>query len=450
MLTVAIEIPFKALLNFWRMVRGSSWAMNITKVYAGEIASKFFAGITVIVLVRSLNTQDYAAFIAFYTIMFLIPGLIGGGINLALIRFASERLSRSGSRSMTLYLLSFLFQVLLFFVVGILLIVLKEQFTKLLFGDQAFNSALILGLFGGFGYLILKAGISVYQAEEKFITTIVLNLLLQAVKFITLLCLLAFNLLYYTTAAVAIVVTQLVFAALVCCHIFKNHNPVAVFRSFSSCREDIKVFMSSTVWLIAYIFTLTAFQRLDVFMLSHFSSAEELAVYGVSFQYYALALMALGAVHSVLLPKFSKVEMQDPSAQTRFVSRWLRISVWLLFPIMLVNLFGKPIFLWVNGEVYERSFEIFTVFSLGIWLSLMFSPLVNILMARSDFLFLFFTAILALALNMVGNYFFIPLWGGYAAAWVTVLSHALIQLLIFVRIRFNVTNLKPKTEAVST
>ena len=433
MLTVAIELPFTALLNFWQMLRSSSWAMNVTKVYAGEIASKVFAGISIIIMVRSLNTQDYAAFIAFNTVMFLIPGLIGGGINLALIRFASERLSRSGSRSMTLYLLSFLFQVLLFLIVCIFLIALKEQFTELLFGDQTFGSALILGLFGGFGYLILKAGISVYQAEEKFNTTIVLNLLLQAVKLITLLSLLAFNLLYYTTAAVAIVVTQLVFAVLVCCHIFKNHNPVAVFRSFSSCREDVKIFMSSTVWLIAYIFTLTAFQRLDVFMLSHFSSAEELAVYGVSFQYYALALMALGAIHAVMLPKFSKVEMQDHKKQRDFIFRWLKISGWLLIPVLLVDLFGKSLFLLVNGVQYEKSFDIFVVFSIGVLLSLMFSPLVNVLMARRQFRFLFFLAVMSLLLNFTGNYFLIPIWGGMGAATITIVSIGLINIPSFLK-----------------
>jgi len=444
---VAIDIRLKALLNFLQVVRGSSWAMNITKVYAGDIASKALAGITVIVLVRSLNTQDYAAFIAFNTIVFLIPGLIGGGINLALIRFASERLSISGSRNMTLYLLSFLCQILLFLFVCVLLIASREQFTKLLFGDQTFDSALILGLLGGLGYLILKAGISVYQAEEKFNTTIILNLSQQVLKFATLIVLLAFNILYYKTAAATIVISQLVIALFVFWHIFRTHNPLAIIKNWSSCRKDVRVFMSSTYWLIAYIFMLTAFQRLDVFMLSHFSSSEELAAYGVSFQYYALALMALGAIHSVLLPKFSKIEMQDPDAQTRFVSRWLKLSVWLLLPIMLINLLGKPIFLWVNGEVYAHSFEIFTVFSFGIWLSLMFSPLVNVLMARNDFFFLFFSSVLALMLNAAGNYYFIPLYGGYAAAWTTIVSHAFIQLLILGRIRLNGANFTPKTES---
>jgi len=66
---------------------------------------------------------------------------------------------------------------------------------------------------------------------------------------------------------------------------------------------------------------------------------------------------------------------------------------------------------------------------------LMFSPLVNVLMSRKAFKFLFTLAVGALILNFSGNYLLIPLWGGFGAAVVTILSHNfLIQIFILVKV----------------
>jgi O-antigen/teichoic acid export membrane protein len=197
----------------------------------------------------------------------------------------------------------------------------------------------------------------------------------------------------------------------------------------------IKEYLSSTKWLITYFFTLAAFQNLSVFMLSHLSIEEELANYGVAFRYYSIALLLLGSINAVLLPKFSKVEMQDIKRQRMFTLRWLRNMVWLIMPLVITALIGKPLFIWINGNQYEKAFYIFVVFSVGIWLSLMFSPLVNILMSRKEFRFLFIISAVAFILNFTGNYILVPIWGGFGAALVTILSHnLLIQGLILVKV----------------
>ena len=82
---------------------------------------------------------------------------------------------------------------------------------------------------------------------------------------------------------------------------------------------------------------------------------------------------------------------------------------------------------------YERAFYVFIVFSIGAWLSLMFSPLVNVLMSRKAFGFLFTLGACALVLNFTGNYFLIPLWGGFGAAIVTISSIALINISAFIK-----------------
>jgi len=59
--------------------------------------------------------------------------------------------------------------------------------------------------------------------------------------------------------------------------------------------------------------------------------------------------------------------------------------------------------------------------------------LVNVLMARRQFRFLFFLAVMSLLLNFTGNYFLIPIWGGMGAATITIVSIGLINIPSFLK-----------------
>jgi len=196
----------------------------------------------------------------------------------------------------------------------------------------------------------------------------------------------------------------------------------------------IREFLGATGMLITYGCLLTAFQSLDVFMLSHFSSEVELANYGVAGRYRAMALLLLASVHAVLLPRFSQLDMSDPAKQRRFTVKWLVLCGWTIVPILVGVAFAKPLFLMVNGMQYENAYYIFFIFSVGIWTSLTFSPLSNVLKARKAFGFLVMLAFIALVANFTGNLLLIPLYGARGAAVVTVVSSAIVNVGLGLRV----------------
>lgn len=415
-------------------LRSSPLVKNISKVYGGDILSKVFALGTLLLLIRGLSVNDYAAYTAFWAILSLIPGLVGSGINLALVRFSAEYLSKNGKRPFELYLTSFLFQIVLYAIACTILLSASDKVNSLLFGSKSFSSAFRYGLIAGLGILLTQGGRSIYQAEERFGDYIKTLWFRQILGFVVILSLFLLRRLDFQYAVFSMVAVNLIVGALVSVHIFRDSNLRVLVASLTEQADIIKDFLRSTGWLIAYFFTLTAFQRLDVFMLSHFSTEQELANYGVAFRYYSMALLLLGSIHAVLLPRFSKIDMQDPSKQRQFTLRWLKTFVWLIVPIAIVDLLGKPLFIWISGAQYERAFYIFVIFSIGIWLSLMFSPLVNILRSRKAFKFLLMLSVGAFCLNFIGNYFFIPIWGGFGAAIMTILSHGLINVTSGIRV----------------
>lgn len=423
-------------INIFKNLMGSSLAGNITKVYAGNLLSKICAFLSTILIIRHLSVQEYAQFLAFITIFYLFPSVISSGINLALIRFSSEHFSRTGERYVNLYLINFFFQISAYIILCLISYIFLKQVNAVLFGSKDFSSAILYGLVGGGGYLILQIGISIYQSEEKFNTSIILGIVVQFLKFIVILGYTVFAALNFVNATFSFIFAFTTIAILIIYIVFKEHNLIEAFQLLGSDLNAIKIFLTSSAWLIIYHLNLTILQRIDVFMLANRSTKTELANYGVALQYYSLALMVLGSINSVLLPRFSKVDMQDVRKQREFFYKWIKTIWWIIIPIILLYLVGKPLFVFVNGAKYEDSYTIFGVFSIGIWLSLSFSPLVNILIAQKSYIFLFSMSSMLLIIAFLLHYLLVPLLGGIGASIVTVTVYSLLNVSIFLRLIF--------------
>lgn len=432
-----IRYPFNFALYHFKSLKSSALARNITKVYGGDLLSKLFGiGITILII-RGLPINDYAAYTAFLGIMVLVPELIGSGVRSALVIFSAEYISMKGRKPFEIYIASLIFQISLYSIVCIFLFLFMDEATNLLFGQKTFDSAIRYGLIAGLGVLITNNGRGIFQAEEKFGNYIKTIWLRQILLFTIILTLFILKRINYVNSVQAIIVVELFVAGIITFHIFHDINVNKVIEFFKKQSGIVKEFIVSTRWLIGYFFVSSSFQKLDIFMLSHFSLQEELANYGVAFRYYTLSLMLLNSIHAVLLPRFSKVDMHDLAKQRQFATKWLKMTIWLIIPIAIIDITCKPLFMKINGPQYEGAFSIFIIFSIGIWLSLMFSPLVNIFLTRKAFKFLFILGIGAFVLNFTGNYYLIPIWSGFGAAVITVFSHALINIISILRVRYS-------------
>ena len=433
-----IRYPFSIPLHQFRALKSSVLVRNITKVYGGDLLSMLLGIGTTILIIRELSINDYAAYTACFTIISLVPSLVGSGVNAALVIFSAEYISIRGRKPFEIYFASLIFQMILYVTVCIILFLFADMATSLLFGQKVFDSALRFGLIAGIGVLITNSGRGIFQAEEKFTHYIRTIWLRQILLFVIIFMLFLLKRLSYVNSVYAIIVVELLVAGIITFHIFRDININNVFKSLKEQSGVVKEFIISTRWLIGYFFISSSFQKIDIFMISHFTSQEELANYGVAFRYYTLSLMVLNSIHAVLLPRFSKVDMRDLDKQRQFVTKWLKMTIWLIIPIAIIVITCKPVFLLINGLQYEGAFNIFIIFSIGIWLSLMFSPLVNILLARKAFKFLFILGTAAFVFNFLGNYFLIPVWAGLGAALITILSHALINIASVLRIYYSI------------
>ena len=66
---------------------------NIAKVWVGDRVAKVAAVACALILIRGLNTADYALYVAFSGAAVLAAAVVGSGANTALVRFSSQRIS---------------------------------------------------------------------------------------------------------------------------------------------------------------------------------------------------------------------------------------------------------------------------------------------------------------------------------------------------------------------
>jgi len=398
---------------------------SLTVVGIGDLFSKILSAILAVILIRELSVMDYSYYAAFTAVMSVIPAIVGTGLNQAMVVYASSYMSQYNRSPIGLYIGNILVQSGIYiFLSTILGFFCINRIVLLLFGQEDFKIPFLYALVGGFGVLLTQGVRSIFQTEEKFKLfsfTLFLRQLFLLVGICIFLYVLDFTKVKYILLLISTI--SLLFGILLFAYAIFPYG----FRIIFYLKEQKNIFpefIRNSYWLIGYFLVLTAFNRLDVFMLSHLSTKQELAYYGVAYQYYAMGLLFLGSLHSVFLPRFSKGDIH----KLNFLRKWLRISFLLAIFVMLVTLISKPIFIFVNGIRYEKSFYVFVIFALGIGLSFMFSPIVNVVMSYRKFRFLFMISTVAFISNFGGNYFLIPLYGAIGASFITIFSHAIVNI----------------------
>jgi len=406
----------------------SKTAKNITLVYSADIFSIIIGFVIAIILIRGLSKFDYGLYTNFIAVMGLITGVIGSTLNYITVRNGAEYISIHKKVPSRIYGTNFLFQILLSVFLLIIITPNSLELSRFFFGSNLYSKAILLGGIAAVGFILIETARTMFQTSEKFKKYGILKIIKQLALLIGIFLLWKINKLDFQS--VAFLWAGILFVLGTGLFFF-----VRKWVSFSFRIEQIKEFLGGASWLLVYFIFLDLLSRLGVFMLSKFRSVEEVAVYGVAFRYYSLMLLLLGSINAVFLPKLSKIEYRDTEKQKKFTDRWVRLSSLTIIPIGILAVCSKPLMNFLNGPGYTDSVFLFQLFCISMVISLMFSPIANILIARKEYSFLAVLGFVALVLNFIGNYLFIPVYGAIGATISIILSFVIINLSIYLRLK---------------
>jgi len=416
------------MIKKFKSIIFSKTGKNIITVYSADIVSTVIGAGIAILLIRNLSEFDYGLYTNFMAVLSLVTGIIASSINWITTRISTEYISVYKRIPSHIYGISLFFQTLFLFFLLIVIIPNSVKLSKLFFRSDLYSKAILLGVIASIGFILIEIARVIFQSSEKFKGYGILKIVKQLLLLVGIFFLQTTQKLNFLYVAFLWIIVLFILG-IVLFFFLKRYI------SFSFGISEIKKFLKGIEGLIIYFLFLSLFNRLDVLMLSRFRSIEEVAVYGVAFKYYSLILLGLGSIHAVLLPKFSKVDYKNLEKQKDFVNRWIKLSSFVIIPIGILIMRATPLMNFLNGPKYAGSIFPFQLFCISIIISLMFSPIINILIAREDYSFLALLGFIAFSLNFIGNYFFIPLYGIVGATIVTIVSFGIINIFSYLKIK---------------
>ena len=156
----------------------------------------------------------------------------------------------------------------------------------------------------------------------------------------------------------------------------------------------------------------------------------------MAFKYYSVGLLLLGSIHAVLLPKMSREAKSGAFKQKLFALEWIKKSCIIGFIIFIAYFLCRNIYVYINGYNYLYSYYILFIFCFSILQGLVFSPLVNIIIANKDYGFLSSIALIAISFNCIFNLLVVKDYGAIGVAIVTTITHTIINVSSFFRILY--------------
>ncbi|OGD95974.1 hypothetical protein A3B52_02955 [Candidatus Curtissbacteria bacterium RIFCSPLOWO2_01_FULL_41_28] len=198
--------------------------------------------------------------------------------------------------------------------------------------------------------------------------------------------------------------------------------------------SDAKTFLSKS-WPVglALLFNLIYF-RVDVFILASTRSSSEVGLYGLAYQFFEASLAIPIFFANALYPILAGLYHRDLNQFKKQVSVWLKLLT--LFSLLLV--FGLVVASFLIPIIYQGGFagsvKALQILAVGIPFFFISALLWHVLIIFDKQKYLIIVYGAGALFNVLANLIFIPQFGYLAASVVTVVSEALITLLLWLAI----------------
>lgn len=407
-------------------------------VFVFNIISKLFYAATSIFIIRILTVQDYSVFVKFTTISSLVLSIIGSGISLAFVRYATEEKSRGRN---TIEKLFFITLILVCFcsIIGFVLIPTISNYYKVNFICAA------LSVVYGLTLSLDSINRSYFQAKEKFKISGIIDNIKYVILFFG-----AFGIFFIfhqvtleTIEFTYIIGTLSAFLGGFFVIKLKQRNTN---DKIELDKDIVTRLIKESLWLILYCTILGCFNQASVLMLNRYSNDVAVAQYGVALKYYSLLSVFLAAMQTVIRIRTSKKEIVD-DAQNRasFSIKWIKnVFPLAAFVSGMAIIFCGFLFPLLNGHEYDASIPAFRILAVGVFISYLFASNVGVMMSAKRYLSICIICFISLIINIFINYMFIPHIGINATALGTVLANGFLNVTCFLVILYDARNEKTK------
>lgn len=399
---------------------------DFSTVWFFSMASKALQLVITVLLVRMLVVEDYASYTVFFTTSSTILGVTGQSVALAYVRYNTEKMSESGgSYKDSLVVFS---QLLNMGCTALLLIGTYPLAELMGVSVYLMLASIVYGFFLG----AIQLNIAFFQSRERYAKSGVIENAKQVVLLGALAIAIALGAGSLGSVVAAYCVSGLMCVLYSYALIAKSTREGGGGVLFALNSTEAHEFLAVSVWLILYSVTTQLYNQMNITMLSVFGVQSDVAEFGVASKYYNMLLVLLPSIKTVLRVRMSKAEMTHNTVKQRqFAVKWFKRTGVLFAAGIAVCAIGSAfVFPLLNGSQYNDAIPTFQILSLSAFSAYLFAPSSALIMSLNRYRLQFGIALVALAINLIGNMLLIPQMGSAGTAVATTLSQFVLNVLM--------------------
>lgn len=211
---------------------------------------------------------------------------------------------------------------------------------------------------------------------------------------------------------------------------------VAAFLGFRLLPLHLSLVRPATKYLLleslpmgAILVLFTVYNRVDTVILSYFKGQEAVGLYGAAYRIYEVLILGAAYFANAVLPLISTLAHTNREKLVWVYRRAFVVLLYLGILVAVVNYFLAPLGVAViAGPKFAGSVDALRLLSLALVASYFNHLNGYTLIALNKQWYSFAIAIIALILNIILNWIFIPLYSFRAAAFITFLTEGTIVL----------------------
>lgn len=197
----------------------------------------------------------------------------------------------------------------------------------------------------------------------------------------------------------------------------------------------IKVLIGSLPYGLLGVLGLVYF-KIDTLMLSYIRGNFETGLYSVSYKFLEAVILVPSAISAVIFPSLSRLHQGSTTDLKKYYFKTLKLMGILGFVVFLLYIIILPIIINLLLPKYIPAIGIVQLLSLTIPFMFLHTPSTQLLLASEKYLKpVIYLSLLTMFFNVISNLIFIPKFGYFAAAWITILSEVLSFIVFYLFIQ---------------
>lgn len=438
-MNISEKIQKKSTKNHQSKLTSSSTANNSIQkvakgsiiVFIGTLISTILLLITRILFARFYESSEYGIF-SLNVIILSIATIFGTmGLNEGISRQISFYLAKNQQKKVKKTIFCGLTYGGIFSVIiSIITFLLSDHISQLIFHniDYSYSIKIIAIAIPFYAGIILLN--SIFRGYQRVRERVIFIDIISHLSFIILLISVIYLKLNFAWAMLSYTISYIITFALFNIYFFKKRSIIIInqIKGKFILESELLIF-SIPIMLVSFLNQIITWT--DTLMLGYFETTETVGLYNAALPIGRFISVALGALLFIYMPIVSELYSNKKNQEMK--RTFLVLTKWLssiTFPIaMIFILFPNQVLYYSFGSEYGASALALQILTIGFFINNLMGPNGATLMAMGKTKFLMYATLSSAIINIILNYFLIPIFGIIGAALSSVIALIAINII---------------------